>query len=241
MTDGETHLGRDALERLQALFVRLLFCQRTIDAFTEDPPAVLREHGLPASTQRMLPDPRDENFIAEIHGRRTGVIREVSTRFERTVAFFDELRRAPQAAIQPLSFNEFLSSDYFLDAGKSLPHPHGVGPGYESISKFYFWLRNTYGTDRPDAHEPLRTAVNIDFGLYLIYLRSRPCHPYYDRFKGGVCWLKTPGQPAPLQLLTEEMVFATVENPAKIQEILRVGIVDLDTVAPEPWELKAAI
>lgn len=237
----EPRLDRAQLEALQTLFVRLLFCQDTLSAYTADAPAVLERHGLPADTRPLLPDPASERFLAEARGRRLRVVRDVSNQFERTAAFFESLKETPQPGVPPLSFDDFLSSDYFLDPRNSLPHPHGVGPGYESTSKFFFWMREAYGTGRPNTHVPLRTALNLDFAVYLMQLRQRPCHPYYDRFKGGVCWHETPSEAAPAYLLSDQLVLAKVTSSAKVGEILRIGIVDLDTVAPEPWELEPAI
>ena len=237
----EPRLDRAQLEQLQTLFVRLLFCHETLSSYTADPDGVLERLGLPGSAQGLLPDPTSDSFLAEARGRRLRVVRDVSNQFEYTASFFESLKKTPVATVPPLSFDAFLSSAYFYDPMKSLPHPHGVGPGYESTSKFYFWMRETYRTASADAHVPLRTALNLDFGIYLIRLRERPCHPYYDRFKGGVLWLETPGGDAPAYLLSDQKVLAKVTSPAKIGEILRIGIVDLDTVAPEPWALEPAI
>ena len=235
------HLDRAQLAELQTLFVRLLFCQNTLSDYTRDAASVLEDQGLPAEARSLLPDPTSDSFLAEARGRRLRVVRDVSNQFERTAAYFETLKEAPQPGVPPLSFDAFLASDHFLDPMKSLPHPHGVGPGFESTSKFYFWMREAYGTARPGADVALRTALNLDFAAYLMRLRERPCHPYYDRFTGGVCWSETPGTAAPAYLLSDQLVLAKVASPEKVREILRIGIVDLDTVAPEPWELEPSI
>lgn len=241
MTAASPRLSRPQLESLQTLLIRLMFSAATLKDFQDDPRRTLEQHGLPADAERLLPDPRSKNFLAEAHGRQIVVEREISARFERTVAFFNNRGTQAGPDTGPLAFGEFLASDYFLGTRHALPHPDGVGPGYENVSKFYFWIRDRYGLDRPGANIALRLSVYADFALYLLYLRKRPCHPYYDRFKGGVCWSQVPGRRVPLMLLTDDQVLATVNNPAKADEILRVGIVDLDAVVPEPWELEPAI
>lgn len=241
MTADSPRLTRPQLEALQTLLIRLMFSATTLKSFQDDPGKVLEQCGLPAEAERLLPDPHSKNFLAEGRGRQVVVEREISARFERMVAFFSDRARQPGPDTGPLDFGEFLSTDYFLGTSHALPHPDGVGPGYENVSKFYFWIRDRYGLNRPGANVALRLSVYADFALYLLYLRKRPCHAYYDRFKGGVCWSKVPGQPVPMMLLTDDQVLATVSNPAKAEEIRRVGIVDLDTVVPEPRELEPAI
>lgn len=241
MSADSPRLSRPQLEALQTLLIELMFSAPTLRAFQDDPARTLDQYGLPAEAERLLPDPHSKNFLAEARGRRVVVEREISARFERTVAFFEDRSRQPGPDTGPLAFDEFLATDYFLGTRHALPHPAGVGPGYENVSKFYFWIRDRYGLDRPGANIALRQSVYADFALYLLYLRKRPCHPYYDRFKGGACWPRVPGQPVPMMVLTDDQVLATVSNPAKAEEILRVGIVDLDKVIPEQWELEPAI
>lgn len=234
-------LDRDQLAALQTLYVHLLFRHDTLNAYAEDAARTLEQYGLPASVKTLLPDPSDDGFLAEVRGRRMLVVREVAKYFERTAAFFESLGRSPRPAVAPLSFDAFLSSKYFLDPMNSLPHPNGIGPGFESISKFFLWMRKEYGTDRPGAHLPLRMALNTDFAVYLMGIRQRPAHPYYDRFKGGVLWSETPGAPVPVHFVGEQLLIAKITSPEKRDALLAIGIVDLDTLAPEPWELEPAI
>lgn len=240
-SDRAPRLSRPQLEALQTLFIRLLFSGETLKAFQDAPDGVLDRYGLPASARRLLPDPHSKNFLAESRGRRIGVVREIDARYERTAAFFKDRARQAGPGPAPLQYDEFLASDYFLDPDHALPHPYGVGPGYENVSKFFFWLRDRYGLNRPGADIGLRASVYSDFALYLVTLRMRPCHPYYDRFKGGVCWTQVAGQDVPAMLLTEDQVLVTLKDPAKAGEIRRVGIVDLDTLVPEPPEREPAI
>ena len=236
MMDGA---ATDRLERIQALFIRLLFCQRTLESFERDPDGVLIESGLAPADRALLPDPGGENFRAEARGRKEGVRREIARRFTRTEDVLTS--RASDPSLPRLDFNDFLCSDHFHDPAKSLPHPYGVGPGYESISKHFFWLREAAGLARPGADIELRTAVNSDFALYLMDQISRPCHEFYKRFTGGVYWPQIPGQPVPAHVVSDQLYFFTIDDDAKIAQLPQIGLQNLDTVAPVAWDLEPNI
>ena len=229
------------LERLQTLFVRLLFCESTLDSYRQSPDTILADYGLSADVKAHLPDVDSSNFLAEARGRREVVRREVTPWFVKTGDALAQLASRPAAPFRMLRFERFLSSDCFLDPRKSLPHPSGVGPGYEAVSRYFFWLREIYGAAEPSADVALRTAIYTDFAVYLMNKIAKPCDEYYKRFTGGVYWLRTPGQEAPVHVVTEQLYLATVGNREKIKQIGAIGLQDLDTVKPVAWTYESSL
>jgi hypothetical protein len=130
------------------------------------------------------------------------------------------------------AFDDFLCSPYFFEPGRALPHPTGVGPGYENVSKYFFWLREVMRLDRPEADAELRTAAYVDFAVYLLKEYARPHIPYYDRFKGGVHWRQRADIPSPEILVTEDGKMMSIGDAATIAGLSRIGLVDLDRLQP---------
>ncbi len=226
--------ARHRLERLQTLYVRLLFCTRTLEAYRRAPAEILAEYDLPAETARQIPDVEAPQFTAEARGRRELVRREVDRWFTRT-------RERPAAATEAPPFDEFLSSDAFYDPRAGLPHSAGVGPGYEAVSKYFFFLRDRFGLDRPAADIDLRSAVHMDFAQYLMDVTSRPHDPYYDRFTGGVYWPERPGEAIPVHLVSDRLYLFVLKDPEKIRQLAAIGLRDLDDVMPGEWEYEPNI
>ena len=75
---------RERARRLQAVHIRLLFCNRTQKAWRESPDKVLFESGLQPDDHRLFPDIESPQFKAESHGRRIVVERSVSNTFPET-------------------------------------------------------------------------------------------------------------------------------------------------------------
>ncbi len=225
---------RDRLERLQTLYVRLLFCTRTLEAYRRAPGEILSQFDLPGETARQIPDVDAPQFAAEARGRRELVRREVDRWFTRT-------GERPGAATEAPPFDEFLSSESFYDPRAGLPHPAGVGPGYEAVSKYFFWLRDHFAIDRPDADIDLRSAIQMDFAQYLMDVTSRPHDPYYDRFTGGVYWPERPGTAIPVHLVTDQLYLFVLKDPEKIRQLDTIGLCDLDDVKPGEWQYEPNI
>ena len=229
----------DRAERLQNLYIRLLFCEPIVVEWRRDADAVLAEFGLEPADRALLPDCDSENFISEARGRRQAVRREMGRWFGRTAGVLEQRESNPATPLPGI--DDFLGSDHFHDPMKALPHPYGVGPGYESISKYFFWLREVHRLVEPGADIELRTAVYSDFAQYLMDQISRPCHEFYKRFTGGVYWPQIPGQAAPVHLVSDQMYFFTIQDPAKISQLSQIGLQNLDAVAPVAWELEPNI
>lgn len=216
---------RAKLERLQTLFVRLLFCDRTLQRYREDPAALAADYGLTREAIAELPDPDGNQMRAERHGRRAGVLREIQRNFPNAWQLLEQRTG--------FTFDDFLSSDEFYDPGAALPHPHGIGQGYENSSKFFFWARRTLGLDRPGADAQLRLMLTGDFGSYLVTQYGLGSADFYARFANGVCWRETPGSDLPMMYMTAERHLFRYTLESQYAELRRMGAVDLDALAPQ--------
>lgn len=234
---------RERLERLQALFIRLMFCESTLEDYRRAPAEVLVEFGLAEAVQDQIPDVDTPQFVAEARGRRELVRREVDRWFTRTGERLTGVGAGNGAGngAGPHRFEDFLSSDFFYDPRAGLPHPSGVGPGYEAVSKYFFWLRDRYAIDRQGADIDLRSAIHMDFAQYLMDVISRPRDPYFDRFTGGVYWPETPGQAIPVHLVTDKLYLFKLKDPEKIRQLAEIGLRDLDDVTPGEWDYEPNI
>ena len=220
---------------MQALYIGLLFCRSTRDAWLAAPDALLRDHGLTADDRRLFPDITGDRFKTESHGRRVVVERAIGNSFSETQKYL--ATRAAASGFSDINpgIDDFLCSDFFLDPHRSLPHSSGVGPGYENISKYFFWLRDSHGLDRPATDVTLRTHAYSEFALYLITQYQRPHDPYYDQFQGGLYWVETPGIAMPVMLMSDKFVRYTLGNADTVAQLPGAGLVDLDQLAPPDW------
>lgn len=227
------------LARLQALFVRLLFCGETVAAYRDDAEALLARYDLDASVMADLPDATSPAFQAESRGRRTLVHREVEKSFPATRSLLAKRasRDRGDGNTDPLAIARFMSSDAFYDPSGGLPHPAGVGPGYENASKFFFWFRKANKIAAPGADIELRTMFYCDFAAYLMDVMTRPIHDFFRRFTGGVYWPRSPGAPLPVHLVTEKLVLLTIQDAAKARQLPAIGLQNLDAIRPGEWEI----
>lgn len=217
---------RERAGKLQALHVRLLFCCQTRTAWRADPNAVLKSFDLPEDAAPLFVDLDSDNFQTEAHGRRVGVEKNIERYLPRTQEIVKALPDGGPG------FDDFLCSDNFFDPTHSLPHASGVGPGYENISKYFFWLRDAYGLGQPGTGIELRNAAYSEFSAWLINEFKRPHEPYYDRFKGGLYWHHTPGEELPMMLLSDKYVLFTLKNRDTIAQLPVIGLIDLDQLTP---------
>ena len=211
--------------RLQTLFVRLLFCDVTYERYRADRPALAHEFGIDIGALSGLPDPDALQLIAERHGRKTGVLIEVKKTFARAYALIE--------ALPEYSFADFLCSDAFFNDASGLPHPYGVGPGYENASKFFFWVRSTLRLDGSAARLNARLTLNGDFAAYLIDQNRRGAVDYYRRFANGIYWREAADNPLPIILMTAQLDVYRISDANQYPD-LQANAIDLDGVAPEP-------
>jgi hypothetical protein len=216
--------------RLQNLFVRLLFCDITYERYRVDRPSLARDFEIDLDTLTALPDPDAPQLIAERRGRKAGVIGEIRKTYAQSYELIEVL--------PGYSFQEFLCSDAFFDDAAGLPHPTGVGPGYESASKFFFWTRHTLNlstlaADAPPDRLHARLMLNGDFAAYLIDQHNRGADAYYQRFANGVFWRESPASQRPVILMTAQLDVFRIGDDNQFHDML-AGAADLDDLHPEP-------
>lgn len=212
--------------RLQDLFVRLLFCDITYERYRADALGLAREFGIDIAALAALPDADAPQLLAERRGRKFGVMGEVEKVFRQSYGLIESL---PE-----FGFEEFLCADAFFDDASGLPHPYGVGPGYENASKFYFWARETLTlTGSPDRLNA-RLVMNGDFAAYLIDQYGRGAEEYYRRFANGVYWRESPDAGLPVILMTVERHVFRIDDQERYESVVTAGTVNLDSLMPEP-------
>ncbi len=220
-------IGSDA-GRLQTLFVRLLFCDITYERYRTDRPGLARDFGVALAACDQLPAPETPQLLAERHGRKTGVLNEIRKTFGQSYRAIE--------ALPDYSFVDFLCSDAFFDDDAGLPHPYGVGPGYENTSKFFFWVRSTLNLDGAASDDAdrrhTRLMLNGDLAAYLIDQHARGAHDYYRRFANGIYWRESPAAARPVILMTAQLDVYRIGNDNRYGDRLS-GAFDLDTLTPE--------
>jgi hypothetical protein len=222
------HALRDRARRLQALHIRLLFCPVTQENWLSEAVTVLDAFGLPPEMQGHFPDITTDQFKAESHGRQTLVERSIGKTFPETQQHLNLAKGHP-------TFDDFICSENFFNPKSGLPHSSGVGPGYENISKYFFWLKQELGLACAGCDIDLRHKVYIEFATWLINEYNRPHDPYYDLFEGGVYWTQNPEEDKPTILLNDDYVLYTLNDPNTIKQLPQIGLTNLDEVEPPDW------
>lgn len=225
---AETAATASNAEQLQALFVRLLFCDTTFQRYKDDSAGLAGEYGIAASALAALPDAEAPQLLAERHGRKTGVMGEVKKVFAQSIALVQTL---PE-----FDFDDFLCSDAFFDDASGLPHPFGVGPGYENASKFYFWARETLDFSGSPERLQTRLMMNGDFAAYLIDQHERGADAYYRRFANGIFWREAATAMLPVIYMSAERHVFRIADDAGYRQMRSTGAIDLDLLMPEPPE-----
>lgn len=221
MTPDHTHA-----ERLQNLFIRLLFCDATFDRYCADREGLIRDSGLEGSDIAHLPDPDMSQLRAERHGRKSGVRREVIKVFAQSFELIE--------ALPGFDFQDFLCSDEFFGADSSLPHPFGTGPAYENASKFFFWARAHVDFDGAPNGAQARMMANGDFAAYLIGQLEQGSDAYFERFAGGIYWNESAAADLPIILMTAQRHVYRIADTDGRAKALESGAVDLEQLQPEP-------
>ena len=217
---------RERAARVQALYVRLLFCDETYDRYRKDPSGLAAAFDLEVSALDDLPKADALQLIAERKGRRIGALNEIQAVFGQSYGL---LEKRPDYRIE-----DFLSSDAFFDAGSGLPHPYGSGPGYENASKFYFWVRETipFGTGPEDMQTKM--MLNGDFAAHLIARYADGSDAYFQRFSNGVYWRESRTSDLPVILMTPEHHVYRIGDAEEMKQALASHPFDLDSLRPEP-------
>lgn len=241
MDPEEERALRDRARQLQALHIKLLFCHRTRTAWLAAPEDVLTAFGLRSADRSLIPDITGERFKAESHGRRVVVRRTIENSFGDTQKHLAKRAAASGFSGAEPTIDDFMCSDYFLDPHSGLPHSSGVGPGYENISKYFFWLREVYSLKKAGTDIDLRNHAYSEFAIHLITQYQRPHDPFYDQFQGGLYWVETPGIALPVILISDKFVRFTLGNADTVAQLPGAGLLDLDQLAPPEWTDEAML
>ncbi len=221
------------LVAIQRLHIRLLYCQRTVDSYTRDPDSLLRAMNLDAHWRKLLPDTTCVGHITEMRGRRIQAVTDLNRTFRAT---FDRIvgHRATVVAVADSAwFRDYLSSEQFFDPAWSLPHPTGIGRGYEGTSRFFFWLRIYFGLREPSCNPMLRDDVYLDFASELDALQATAVDPLWEWLKHGFYWQSHPGSMAQVRGLTSNrQVFTVYNSTANANELPNSNMLDLDMLEP---------
>lgn len=218
-----------ALRRAQALLVRLYFSDALQRRYLADPERVFAQLGLSPRFRACFPDVGSEAFGAECRGRRILVAREIAARYARTFELL--LEELPEAG--PLRFNHivaselfcsFIASEHFLGRSRSLPAAAGIGVGYEGVSKFFFWLDETFGLSLPGAPGELRIRAFAEFGRQLVAVSKFSSDAFYAGLARGA-FFRMAVEDRCCIVITAELA---VESGVQLGE--REGLVDLDAL-----------
>ncbi|MAI49602.1 MAG: hypothetical protein CMM16_03420 [Rhodospirillaceae bacterium] len=224
MTSKNTIVGT-AAARLQSLYVHLLFCDKTYERYVENPEELAKAYRIDNDALSALPEAAAPQLLAERHGRRAGVLIEVKRVFGQSYSMIE--------ALPEFTFSNFLSSKAFFDDASGLPHPYGVGPGYENASKFYFWARENLRLAGESRRLHLHSMMNGDFAANLIDQYSKGAEPYYRRFSRGIYWRETNDAALPVIFMTPERHVFRIADAGKLEQVLSAGAIDLDDLTPE--------
>lgn len=175
--------------RLQRLYVELLFRERLRQRWTQDQQTVLHQYRLPADAANLFPNINSREFRNECHGRRSLIALELHPQFPRTLMSVYGIE-CVRDFVSSAMLSNFLESRHFLTAGHCLPHPHGLGKGYENSSKFFLWLRDVHFA----AQQRLRLPLHQDFAAHLIRHSAHCAVEPWVRARKGVLFRAQAGE-----------------------------------------------
>jgi hypothetical protein len=213
---------REQMRKVQSFLVRLYFSDELQRRCSAAPEALRQELGIEPALWQGVPDVRSEAFRAECRGRRILVAREVGIRYARTLeCLIDDLPSSePQRFARVAEsevFRAFLASEYFSSRRHSLPHPAGLGLGYEIVGKFFFWVDAEFGLSEPGAPELLRTCAHVELGRLLVAASRTTREPYYEPLRQGVCFSQRLGEPGGVTLvITADLEVQVLETRARV-------------------------
>ena len=198
---------RKRAARIQALYVRLLFCDETYDRYRTDRRGLAAAFDLDECALDDLPKADAGQLIAERKGRRIGALNEIQAVFAQSYGLLEKR--------SDYRVEEFLCSDAFFDPGSGLPHPYGSGPGYENASKFYFWVRETLSFGMGPKDMQTRMMLNGDFAAHLIARYADGSDTYFQRFSNGIYWRESVADDLPFIFMTPELSLIHISEPTR--------------------------
>mgnify|MGYP004356037459 CR=1 FL=1 len=87
---------------------------------------------------------------------------------------------APSCTSDACCVNSILARSTSVLDGAGLPHPFGSGPGYENVSKFFFWAMAAVDFASPPDGPQARWMCNGDFAAYLVEQYNLGADDYYQ-------------------------------------------------------------
>lgn len=175
--------------RLQRLYVELLFRERLRQHWTQDQQTVLHQYRLPADAANLFPNINSKEFRNECHGRRSLIAHALHPQFSQTLMSVYGIE-CVRDFVSSAMLSNFLESRHFLTAGHCLPHPHGMGKGYENASKFFLWLRDVHFANQ----QRLRLPLHLDFSGHLIRQSGNCTAEPWRRARAGVLFRAQTGK-----------------------------------------------
>ena len=224
---------RDELRLVKRLYIRLLYCRDTFNRYEASPNEVLISYGVPLKYRNTLPQMNDPGFHAERYGRSAMTASELLNIYRQT---FSTLLGSDEVGISVVQksdwFQNYLASKYFFDPEWSLEHPFGIGRGYEGASRFFFWLRESYGLRSGNYDHPLRTAAYREFAIYVISQLKVAQDQSYEVFRKGFFWRTVSGSSSyTTAIFADHRVFEAKDE--RLSTLLAdAGLVDLDRYFP---------
>lgn len=220
------------LVRVQKLYLRLLYCEQTARVFAADSTTLLAQWGLPLRWREVLPDTTSRGHRNEMHGRRVLAADDLKMVFEATLRRLGAGETTRDSILQARWFSDFLSSEAFFDPSWSLPHPMGIGRGYEGHSRFFFWARDAFHLRSPQADLMLRDDLYLDFAACMDQRMVDAVDPDWDRFKSGFFWSQVPNAQTPCRGLDRERRVLSVDRANAREELVSLGLMDMDRLEP---------
>lgn len=156
-------------------------------------------------------------FRSEVRGRRFLIAKEIFSRFPFSLKLIDPKISNPKSFCETTLFSNFIDSLYFLTTRYSLPHPDGLGRGYENVSKFYFYLVFT-----SEFNSNIRESIRNEFSKHLLDQTYSSNDKFFRSFKNGIFWKsENPNRTYTLRL-PDGFLIQNV-SIKKINQVIKVG------------------
>ncbi len=212
---------------LQELAVRLYFSDSLVEELKNND-----FDKIGADWKKLLPDLKSEFFAVESFGRRVMIARELVRRFKKTFALLAGAEVRADQIVSADFFKEFISSDYFLTPFKSLPHPYGLGAGYENVSKFFFWAQDRYdlrSVKMLERSTQIRSVLYLEFSFHLLSQIKHATEPWYKDLGRGIFFSELPN--AKETIVAIDLDFQAKRIASDIsKKLLEAGFVNLDSI-----------
>jgi hypothetical protein len=217
---------------LQKLAIRLFFSESLQRRWRADPESVVDDFGVPRDWIRYLPTVETPQFKAEVWGRRLLVGSEIHGRFGKALRWMTGEADAIAFARGEL-LARFLDSEEFFSPRSAIPHPYGMGPGYENVTKFFVWLVADQALARPFEIGKRRRSLAMRrrfyaaYGVHLVTQARHSTTAFYVALRAGVYFSSSPAGKLAWEMIDSELGVTRLNGLA--EPILKEsGLVDID-------------